>query len=362
MKCYEATEHVSALCDGMTIPRDAAEHINGCESCRKRLKEYIAMGAELRRLASVEIAEAPIPQFDTTRRSFAATLWQRARKNMRIPRLAFASLLAAVVVLGSGWARESVQNHKSGSVLLVQFSTGPGPVSFCALSTVHKRMDSCAGGRIVKSGVLLWEIQAQSKDGDKAVLGVRAAVVPRGPFSNTGYVNKLPQRRYELKPGSTLHVEVRNLGTMSFTGQWISYIPAVSAGDMNQFREYLEPRAGELRFYSPLLLHGNQIIGQMEGGFTSVDQPGRAVEVYLKGVGRFDLSLYPMPGAVRGKVGFNRISFTIHGHSYTFVTAAPVSRSRYVWVSRSPGPRLSVSNSYLGTTEISKLIPATARP
>ena len=53
MKCEDAAEHVSALCDGETIPRVAAKHIGECEVCRARLSAYSTMGAELRRLASV---------------------------------------------------------------------------------------------------------------------------------------------------------------------------------------------------------------------------------------------------------------------------------------------------------------------
>ena len=136
MNCDEAAEYVSALCDGVTVPLAAAEHVNVCETCRKRLKEYVELGTEMRRLASLEIAEASLPQFvGAERRNFTATIWQNARKTMRIPRLAFATLLAAVVVLGSGWARQSVQGNQAGSVLMVQFTTGSGPATFCALSS-----------------------------------------------------------------------------------------------------------------------------------------------------------------------------------------------------------------------------------
>ena len=54
MKCEEAAEFVSALCDGESIPPVAAEHIGACETCRGRMKEYAEIDAELRRLASLE--------------------------------------------------------------------------------------------------------------------------------------------------------------------------------------------------------------------------------------------------------------------------------------------------------------------
>ncbi len=57
MKCEEAAEFVSALCDGEKIPRAAAEHVGECDVCATRLTEYAEMGAELRRVASLESTE-----------------------------------------------------------------------------------------------------------------------------------------------------------------------------------------------------------------------------------------------------------------------------------------------------------------
>jgi predicted anti-sigma-YlaC factor YlaD len=52
MRCEDAEEFVSALCDGERIPREAAEHIGECEKCRTWLQDYAMLGAELRRTAS----------------------------------------------------------------------------------------------------------------------------------------------------------------------------------------------------------------------------------------------------------------------------------------------------------------------
>ena len=57
MKCEEAAEFVSALCDGESIPPEAAEHIGTCETCQARLKEYGEIGMALRRVASLESLE-----------------------------------------------------------------------------------------------------------------------------------------------------------------------------------------------------------------------------------------------------------------------------------------------------------------
>jgi signal transduction histidine kinase len=57
MKCEEAAEFVSALCDAVSIPPEAAEHIGTCETCQARLKEYGEIGMALRRVASLESPE-----------------------------------------------------------------------------------------------------------------------------------------------------------------------------------------------------------------------------------------------------------------------------------------------------------------
>ena len=362
MKCDEAAEYVSALFDGEIVSRAAAEHINTCESCRVRLKEYMELGAELRRVASLGRWETPAPRFEPGRRNVRAILWLKAGKTMRIPRLAVAALLALVVVFGTGWALQNVRAGTKGSVLLVQFTAGPGPSSFCALSAVDKKLDSCAGIIKFKSGSLLWEVEVLSKDSDRAILGVRARVEAPEASVDTNQLAGLPQQKYALTPGETLNVNLDGLGTMGFTGQWIDHIPAISTGQVGANHD-LDPGPDELRFLSPLLLHGDQVVGDLEGASTSLDHMEQAVDLYLKGQGRFDLSLSPTPGAVEGKVRFNRINFTISGQPYVFVTGAPISRRRSVWVLYNPNPPAADSTgaSYLGTIEISKLLPAPAR-
>ena len=51
MKCEEAAEFVSAVCDGELIPPDIASHIGKCERCGALLRDFVEIGAELRRMA-----------------------------------------------------------------------------------------------------------------------------------------------------------------------------------------------------------------------------------------------------------------------------------------------------------------------
>jgi hypothetical protein len=319
------------------------------------------LGAELRRVASLEVLETPMQQVEPGRRDVGAILSQKAGKTLRIPRLAFASLLASVVVLGTGWALQNVRAGTKGSVLLVQFTTGAGPSSFCALSAVDRKFGSCGGIAKVKSGSLVWEVEVLSKDGDRANLGVQARVEAPEASVTTNELSNVPQQQYPLTPGETVNVNVDGLGTMSFTGQWIDHLPAISAGQVGENHD-LDPGPDELRFLSPLLLHGDQVVGDLEGASTSLDRIEQAVDIYLKGQGHFDLSISPMPGAVEGKVQLNRINFTIKGQSYVFVTGAPISRRRSIWVLFDPNPpdHDSTRGSYLGATEISKVLPPPA--
>src|SRR5215831_21417803 len=102
MKCEEAAEFVSAVCDGELIPPHAAEHIGECGECHALLNQYVQIGAELRRVASVEMPRAVRAGAWTRKPWRFSTIWQKGWETMRIPRLAFATLVLATLALGSG--------------------------------------------------------------------------------------------------------------------------------------------------------------------------------------------------------------------------------------------------------------------
>jgi len=100
MRCNDAAEFVSALCDGETIPPKAAEHIGHCSTCRVRLQGYLELGAELRRVSSLEpLSEVTSRRWMNDRQT--PGWWTKGRESMRIPRFAFALLLLVIVALGS---------------------------------------------------------------------------------------------------------------------------------------------------------------------------------------------------------------------------------------------------------------------
>ena len=102
MNCEEAAHLTSALCEGEQIPQEAAEHIGSCEGCLRRLREYSFLAAELRRLASLRgpVGSSKIP-WDAEPRG-RESWWQLGTRTMRIPRAAFALMLAAITILSAG--------------------------------------------------------------------------------------------------------------------------------------------------------------------------------------------------------------------------------------------------------------------
>lgn len=103
MKCEEAQEFVSRLCDGQVVPREAAEHVGACQECRERLDEYLRIGAEMRRLASLEQQETIRAGAWERARRVRRVEWWRGARTMRIPRFAFVSMLVLILVSSSGF-------------------------------------------------------------------------------------------------------------------------------------------------------------------------------------------------------------------------------------------------------------------
>lgn len=328
MRCDEAAEYVSALCDGERVPREAAKHLDGCDACRTRLRDYVDMGVEMRRLASLETEEAEPQVWAAPKRGWAATWWQKGREAMRIPRFAFALLIVGIVGLGSGLAVEGVKARATGSVVLLRISEGPGQWGICALSAVDKKYDLCSA----IGPTLMYRIQVLSRDGDRVNLGVRARSVGAAEEDvNLEEVGSLPEERYSFSPGKTLKVDVPGGGVLTLTGEWMDHLPVLGYLGGN-----LDPGANELRIVSPMMLRDNQIAGDVEGGSATTDEAGQAVFLFLHGQGSFAFSLSPMPGAVRGHVNVSRVTFEANGQHYALLTGTPIARASEIWILHNP--------------------------
>lgn len=351
MKCDEAAELVSALCDRETVSPEVAEHIGTCAVCRARLRDYVEMGAEMRRLASLETEVANL--WESPTRGLAATWWRKGWEAMRIPRFAFALLVVGIVGLGSGLAVEGVRAHSTGSVVLLRVGLGSAEPAVCALSTVDKGYNSCSG---FLSSTVIYQVTLLSREGDRVNLGVQAKSLPLSVASETaltpGTFEAIPEQQHSFAPGETLKVAAEGGGTLAITGEWMDHLPAGGGWTTNY-----DPGVNELRVMSPLLLRNNQIAGDVEGGSAIIDELAEAVFLYVPGQGSFAFSLSPMPGAVRGQVNVSRLKFEVNGQHYALLTGAPITRAKEIWVVVNPEfrPPENLSSWFISTTEASEV-------
>jgi hypothetical protein len=353
MKCEEAAEFVSALCDGETIPRAAAEHIGACQLCALRLKEYLEIGTELRRVASLEPMNQVKMPFGNWPNRARSDWWWRGWEAVKIPRFVFASLLIAVVVLGSGLAMVLARAKNQGTVLMLTAKPPDGSPIHCPLSLVDEKAASCSSFAPEHS----FAFRVISKDGDRIQIGVRigpGAEALKKAGTEPLNVNGLPEKQYWLEPGKELPIAVPDAGMIVLTGELTDHVPPLAAGPEQQ----LDPNAGELRFVSPLLLRDKEEVQDLEGATAIASEATEAIEFFAPGDALYRVSLSPLEGAVQGSVEVGRVSFELNGHSYKFLLAAPVTRKEHVWVQRlgnyNPPSDLQ-KHGFLGTVNLAHL-------
>jgi hypothetical protein len=332
MTCEEAAEFVSALYDYETIPQAAAGHIGACASCQERLKEYIEIGVELRRVASMESLEEARPQAWEKRQAILSTWWQKGWETMRIPRFAFALLLMGIVGLSSGLTLVGVRAHARETMMMLNIALERGQVTPCGLSFEEKEYSDCGMSYGLSDGMLTYRIRLLSKESDRVELGVKTYFA-QGVHSNEGAgeaMKSVPEKRFWFEPGKTLRIDVDKLGPITVTGGWLDHVPYFATMDLEH---NLDPDANQIRMVSPILLKGDRVLYDTGGGIaTTGSQQDAAFWMYVPGSGLYMLSLSPAKNAVQGHVAENRVSFEIDGELYQFVTAAPIMRGDTAWV------------------------------
>lgn len=348
MKCEDVAEFVSALCDGETIPRAAAEHIGRCEVCRGRLREYTEIAAELRRVASLELPEeAGVHPWEKVERA-KPSLWRRGWETMRIPRFVLVVLLITVVVLGSGLIIVKARARNQQTILMLTATPPSGHTMLCTLPIVSGRY--CKFSLHERS----FAFRLVSEEGDRILLGVRIGPTPPIAVLNDidpdTFLNDQKEAQYWLEPGKQLEIAVPGDGTMTVTGKLMDEIPPLSL----LTDELLEPRLEELRFASPVLLRDNKLVLDLEGHSATVSDTSDAIEFYAPGDGLYRISLAPSEGAVRGDVKLGRVSFELDGHDYKFLLAAPVTGAEHVWILRDENykPPSGLNVPFLGTGKL----------
>lgn len=358
INCDEAAEFISALYDGETIPRAAAEHIASCLSCKVRLKEYIEMGVELRRVASLDSStEVKHRTWDKQSRTMRIW-WEKGWETMRIPRFAFALLLTVVVALSSGLTLIGVRAHTRGSVAMLKIEVDPEHINPCPLSIEDKNYWDCGWSGGANSGKLSYKIKLLSKDANRIHLGIQTSFKKDANTSSetSKSLQSTPAKEYWFEPGKKLQVDVAGLGPLTLTGEWLDHMPYFARMDLEH---NLVPGPNELRVISPVLLCGDRVVEDFKRGSVIADEPDDAFWMYVPADGVYVLSLSPMANAVPGQVENNRVSFEIAGKTYQFVTGAPIARDQPVWVLHLPGaksPWGDSTHAILGAEKLDHLL------
>jgi hypothetical protein len=342
MKCEEAAEFVSRLCDGRVIPREVAEHIGTCKVCSAHLSAYLGIGAELRRQASLEQPVNLKPRSWETTQRVRLHWWQKGRTTMRIPRFAFASMLVVILLLSSGLFLVRARTDAGGSVLVLTFKILPeGYARDCVITTdTNAKTSECAYRFSVKDGVLGVQFRFVSRDGDRTQVGVK--VTYKSPSSTVNFIDDLknvPERIIWLQPDQRDQIAISGVGQIELTGEYLDHQPRI----LERPSETLEPQPDEFRVVAPVLIRGNEVVCNLSDNGNSIDNgdPDATLMIYSPRDGRYLISRVPFEGAVEGSVRMGQIRFNLGGQDYLLLSAMPIVRSDHVWVSHDPEYRIS---------------------
>ena len=343
MNCEEVAAFASRLCDGQVIPRQQAEHIGTCEACRTRLNEYAAIGAELRRVASLE---QPI--------GLKAVRWEKGERvrlrwreagitTMRIPRLAFVSMLVLILTLSGGLVLVRARTAQGEPMLLLHFTLVPnGKTGDCWLTTnENPKTNQCGFATDVsRGGMVGLMFRFISRDGERSQVGVKANYKESsGEFNFIDDFRDVAEKTISVDPEQKVGVQVPGLGEFEVTASYLNH-PFTAWGRPD---EAIEPRKDEFRVVAPVLIRGNEVICNLSANGYSIDDgdSDATLMIYYPGEGRYLISRVPFEGAVEGTVKNGQIRFTLDGQDYLLLSAAPILTAEHAWVSHDPQYKLS---------------------
>ena len=221
MICTEAAEFVSALCDGEIIPPTAAEHIGTCPACQARLRDYLNLGVELRRTASLE-QRAAVPARAWVRPQNPLTAFlQKGWGTMRIPRLAFAAMIAGIVALACTLAVVKVGANSTGTIVLL--NTTWTSRNALALSAIYAGVKAGSA-----TGTEKW-VRRTSLTGsgcfretvDRVLLAIRTRTYSKGDDLSSFTQDADPATTIKevwFEPGEQSKIDVTDVGTLTLTG------------------------------------------------------------------------------------------------------------------------------------------------
>ena len=344
MNCEHAGEYISALCDGEKIPQAAAEHIGACKACQLALSDYATMGAELRRLASLDEV-SPVANVDRNLKPKRVAWWQRGLTTMKIPKLAFGVMVIAIVALSSGLVMVRVRAGAAAARFLqLEYKVPPpGSTHICVMRADGSEKDNlCNFTSHGREGLLLMNTRIIANSADRIELAIRAKYLPGAGDTEVNYTDALfkdvPENRISFEPGARQKIQVVGLGTIEVEGKYLDHIPALAYRP----QETLDPNPKEFRVVAPVLVRDNEVI--VNGGAGSsieTGAPDATLMLYGPGEGRYLISLVPFEGAAEGDVHLGQITFSLEGHDYLLLTSMPITVADHVWVKHEPDFRPS---------------------
>jgi hypothetical protein len=339
MNCEQVGEYISALCDGEKIPHVAAEHIGTCQMCQSDLSEYATIGAELRRLASLDQA---LPLSEITARDAPlrkTTCWQKGLTTMKIPKLAFGVMLIAIIALSSGLVLVRARAGAAGGRFLeVKYKLPPtGRADICVMrADGDPKGDTCNFVDHEREGLLLMNTRVIANSGDRAELGIRAKYIAGDGNAQVNYSEALfkdiPEKLISVESGESQEFQLAGLGTIAVEGNYIDHIPPL----VYRPQETLDPNPREFRVVSPVLVRDNEVIATADGSSIDTGASDATLMLYVPGEGRYLVSVVPFEGAVEGSVHLGQITFSLEGHDYLLLTSMPITVLEHVWVKQEP--------------------------
>lgn len=359
MNCDEVRPFVSALHDGESVPREAAEHMRGCLACRARLEDYARMDIEMRLLASSASEEAPteMPHLPQLRRRWVHTLTTR----VLVPRFALAVGLFTILGLsvGLGWMRA-----QSGGPWF-QFNISDAE-NRSKVGCLTQAGDDWTGGFVTTDAHQKIGIRVKALDVQKDLvrLSVKARVWEPGSGSDEAkevidrFFANITPREFDYVPGQTLKIPVEGGGKVLLSGQVFKLRPSFSA---QWYPLTLPPN--EIALSKGALARGNEFLGEIGGG-GAARAKNSALGVCVPPLGAFVFALKPFEGAVQGVAEFGEVHFNIDGDKYTLFSATPITggkQPREIWVYRSQNCPPSWKSSpkrptFIGSGDISNIL------
>lgn len=333
MNCELAEEYISTLCDGQKIPHPVAEHIGKCQRCQLELSEFLAIGAELRRLASLDETVAQVDGRLEPAKKIG--WWQRGLTTMKMPRMAFGAMLVAIVALSTSLVIVRARaGATAGRFLELKYkSPSARRPNICVMRADGSQKDNlCNFVDHGREGLLLMSTRVVANAGGRTQLGIRAKYVPGSQDTEVDYSADLfkdvPETLLAVEPGEKQEIQVANLGTVAVEAEYLDHLPPL----VYRPQETLDPNPREFRIVAPVLVRDNQVIVSADGSSIDTGSPDATLMLYVPGEGRYLISVVPFESAVEGSVHLGKITFSLEGHDYLLLTSMPITVLEHLWV------------------------------